>query len=189
VAHRLSPRGGHDWARELASIDVRNPPALRGQERFRPSPGIRVRALLRRAKLDRALARGADPRESPAFAYRAARLTSERSRQKLAACVDTVLVRASSRTRPRSVVVEADRAEVWAAAAQLAQVRELLRSGGPIYARGVAMLAGLLRDGGSALYLPHRRGELTHELELIIGALEGQDQFACLRVEPDDGDD
>jgi hypothetical protein len=189
VAHRLSPRDGHDWARELASIDLRDPLALRSQERFRPSPGTRVRALLRRSRLDRALARGADPRESPALAYRAARLTSPRSREKLSAWVDAVLVRAGSPTRPRSVAVEADRGEVWGAAAQLAQLRELLRSGVPIYARGVAMLAGLLRDGGSAVYLPHWRGQLSHELELIIGALEGRDQSAYLRAELHDGED
>jgi hypothetical protein len=103
--------------------------------------------------------------------------------------VETAVARASSPTRPPAVAVEPDRGEVWAAAAQLAQVRELLRSGAPIYARGVAMLEGLLTEGGSALYLPHRRGELSHELELILTALEGQDQFAYPRVEPDDGED
>lgn len=189
MAHRVSPRAGADWARELGSIDSRGLLAPRGQAPSGPTLLTRARARLRRRSLDRALARGADPRESPALAYRAARLTSERSRQRFAAWVETAVARASSPTRPPSVAVEPDRGEVWAAAAQLAQVRELLRSGAPIYARGVAMLEGLLTEGGSALYLPHRRGELSHELELILAALEGQDQFAYPRVEPDEGED
>jgi hypothetical protein len=70
------------------------------------------------------------------------------------------------------VVVEPDRGEVWTAAAQLARVRELLRSNTPVYARGVAMLERVLSDGGSALYLPVERGQLSHELVLIIAALQ-----------------
>jgi hypothetical protein len=58
----------------------------------------------------------------------------------------------------------------------LVQARDSLRSSAPVYARGVAMLEGLLRDGGSALYLPAWRGELGHELELVVAALEGREQ-------------
>jgi hypothetical protein len=67
-----------------------------------------------------------------------------------------------------------DRDEVVAAEPLLAEVRELLRSSGPVYARGVAMLAGMLRDGGSPLYLCVRPGELCHELELVMAGLEGR---------------
>ena len=46
------------------------------------------------------------------------------------------------------------------------------------------MLESLLRNGGSALYLPVWRGELRHRLELTIAALEGRDQFAAFQEEP-----
>jgi hypothetical protein len=40
------------------------------------------------------------------------------------------------------------------AASLLIEVRELLRSTVPVYCRGVAMVRGLLQDGGSPLYSP-----------------------------------
>jgi hypothetical protein len=40
------------------------------------------------------------------------------------------------------------------------------------------MVGNLLRDGGSPLYLPERRGALRHELEAILPAMEGRDQDA-----------
>jgi hypothetical protein len=172
MAHRVSPQGGRQWPRELGSINVRDTLAPRRQAQFGPTPLTRARARLRRSSLDRALARGEDPCESSALAHRAARLTSERSRQRLAAWIEEILARVSRPARSPSVVVEPDRDEVWTAAAQLARVRELLRSDTPVYARGVAMLERVLSDGGSALYLPVERGQLSHELVLIIAALQ-----------------
>ena len=176
MAHRVSPQGGREWVRELGSIALRDPLAPRRQAESGPTPLTRVRARLRGSSLDRALAQGADPCRSPALAHRAARLTSERSRQRLATWIEAILARASRPARPPSLAVEPDRSEVWASAAHLAQVQELLRSSTPVYARGVAILEALLRDGGSALYLPARRGELGHELELTIAALKGGEQ-------------
>jgi hypothetical protein len=94
----------------------------------------------------------------------------------MAASVADILATARRPPRPFSAAVEPDRDEVAAAGPLLIQVRELLRSTAPVYARGVAMLEDLLGDGGSALYLPVRRAELSHELELIIAALEGREQ-------------
>jgi hypothetical protein len=54
-----------------------------------------VRAALHPRSLDAVVARGAKPCESPALARRAARLTSRRSRRKLAASVDGVLAAAA----------------------------------------------------------------------------------------------
>jgi hypothetical protein len=158
---------------DLGGIDLPPPPALRGQAAGLGQLLIRVRARLRRSSLDATLARGADPCQSPALARRAARLTSERSREKMAASVADILATARRPPRPFSAAVEPDRDEIVAAGPLLVQVRELLRSTAPVYARGVAMLEDLLSDGGSALYLPVRRAELSHELELIIAALEG----------------
>jgi hypothetical protein len=177
VAHRVSSRRGDESVPDLDGIDLHPPSALRGHALFGLGQLlIRVRARLRRSSLDAALARGADPCESPALARRAARLTSERSREKMAAWVAGILATASRPPRPLSAAVEPDRDEVAAAGPLLIRVRELLRSTAPVYARGVAMLEDLLSDGGSALYMPVRRAELSHELELIIAALEGREQ-------------
>jgi hypothetical protein len=43
-----------------------------------------------------------------------------------------------------------------------------------VYAKGVAMLKRLLRDGGGPLYVPARRGHLRDELDGVIAALEGR---------------
>lgn len=154
------------------------PPALGGQARVgRAQLLTRMRAFLRRSSLDAALARGADPCESPALAYRAARLTSERSRERMAAWVADILVTAERPARALSAAVEPNRDEVAAAVPLLIEVRDLLGSTTPVYARGVAMLKGLLGDGGSSLYRPARRGELSDELELIIAALEGREHL------------
>jgi hypothetical protein len=92
----------------------------------------------------------------------------------MAARVADILVTAERPARALSAAVEPNRDEVAAALPLLIEVRELLRSTAPVYAEGVAMLEGLLGDGGSSLYSPVRRGELSHELELIIAALEGR---------------
>jgi hypothetical protein len=162
--------------RDIGSIDYRPPRALRGQTQFGLGRLLtRVRARVRRASLDAALARGADPCESPVLAYRAARLTSERSRERTAAWVADILGTAGQRPRAFSAAVDPNRDEIAAAAPLLMQVQELLRSTAPVYARGVAMLEILLRDGGGPLYAPVRRAELGDTLEHIIAALEGRD--------------
>ena len=168
----------------LAGIDFGPPLATPGQ-RSRPSRLlIRVRAGVRRFRLDSALARGADPCESPTLAHRAARLTSERSREKMAARVEDIIVDAERPPRPKSVAVEPDRGEIAIAEPLLIEVRELLRSTAPVYARGVAMLKSLLGDGGSALYLPDRQGDLRNELELVVAALEGREQSDPWSADP-----
>jgi hypothetical protein len=136
----------------------------------------RVRARLRRSSLDGALAAGADPCESPALAYRAAQLASEGSREKVAASIDDVLAAAARPRLALSSAVAPDRKEMAIARPHLIQVHELLRSKTPVYCQGVAMLECMLRDGGSPLYLPARRGALSDELEAIIAALEGREQ-------------
>jgi hypothetical protein len=166
-----------ETVRDLSSVQFPRPPALGGQTPF----GLRrlltpVRARLRRRRLDAALVAGADPCDSPVLAYRAARLTSERSRERLAASVDGVLAAAARPARALSAAVEPHRDEVADAGPLLAQVGEVLRSRAPVYSQGVAMLEQLLKDGGSPLYLPAWPGALNHELELIIAALEGREE-------------
>jgi hypothetical protein len=175
VARREAPqRWGHES--RLAGLDFPAPLAPRRRARLGLGyPLAWVRARVCRSGLDAALARGADPCGSPALAYRAVRLTSERGRARLAASLDRVLDAAARPARGRSVAVPPCRDEVMAAGSLLIQARELLRSRRPVYSQGVARIENLLRDGGGPLYLPARRGALRHELEVAIAALEGRD--------------
>jgi hypothetical protein len=77
-------------------------------------------------------------------------------------------------------VVQPSRDEVAAVEPLLIEIGDLLRSTAPLYCRGIATVLTLLRDGGSPLYLPDRRGALQDELEAIIHALEGRDQGASI---------
>jgi hypothetical protein len=176
VARRESlQRWGRESAAGLAGLDFHAPPAPRGRGR----PGLRypmawMRARLCRSRLDAALARGADPCASPSLAYRCARLTSERGRERLASSIDRVLD-AAVRPAPRnSAAVTPCREEVVAAGPLLIQARDLLRSPMPVYSQGAARLANLLRDGGGPLYWPAHPGALSHALEAAIAGLEGR---------------
>ena len=160
----------------LEGVRVYLPPAPGAEVQSGPSPMTRLGALLRRARLDARLAAGADPCESPTLGYRAAQLTSDRGRQKVAAWLERALV-AANRPAPRiSGAIEPHRGEVRAATRRLLYVRKMLRSSTPVYACGVAMLKGLLQDGGGPLYRPVWPGELDQSLALVIAALEGQEQ-------------
>jgi hypothetical protein len=134
-----------------------------------------VRARVLAARLDAALAWGADPCDSAVLAQRAASLTSRRSRDRLATSVDNVLGAAARPPGRRSVAIDPCRSELAAAKELLGTTGELLRSAEPVYAQGVAMLACLLRDGGSALYAPVWPGALRQELDFITAALHGAD--------------
>jgi hypothetical protein len=185
VARRdsLSPRG--ESGQGLGSIDLPDPPAFRGY----PLLGLghlltRVRTRVEHSRLDAALAQGADPCASHALAHRAAWLTSKRTREKMAAPIEDIVARAGRAPRGKvvdvylcafSAAIEPDRDEVARANALLIEVRELLGSSAPVYARGVALLKELLGDGSGPLFLPTSPGELSHELRLIIAALEGRE--------------
>lgn len=168
-------RWGRASAPELAGLDFHDPPAPRGRGRLGLGyPLAWVRARLCYSGLDAALARGADPCGSPALAYRSARLTSEGGRERLAASLDRVLDAAVRPAQRRSAAVPPCRDEVVAAGPLLIQARALLRSRTPVYSQGAARLEDLLRDGGSPLYWPAQPGALSHELEVVIAALEGR---------------
>jgi len=175
VTQRGSIKPGREFARELGGIDLDS-----WTLRTYPALGLghlltRLRARVERSSLDAALARGADPCESRALAHRAARLTSECIRKKMAAGIEDTLAIAGRAPRAFSAAIEPDRDEVAAAAPLLMRVRELLLSSTPVYARGVALLEELLGQGDSSLYLPSSPGDLSHQLRPIIAALEGRE--------------
>jgi hypothetical protein len=185
VAQRDSSSARGESGQGLGSIDLPDPPALRGYPLLGLGHGLtRVRARVEHSRLDAALAQGADPCESHALAHRAAWLTSERTREKLAARIEDIVARAGRAPsgkvvdvylRAFSAAIEPDRDEVVSAGPLLIGLQELLRSSAPVYARGVALLEKLLGEGDSPLYPPIPPGELSHELRLIIAALEGRE--------------
>ncbi len=136
-----------------------------------PRRFARITARLRRASLDRALARGADPAASPALAARPATLTTTATRAALADGLERVIRVASGPTR-RSVMTP-PRAPVIASAASLSQLDTDLRGDAPLYARGLAMIADLLTDGTGALYAGRDAAVLETALRDARRALAG----------------
>jgi hypothetical protein len=130
----------------------------------------RLGARLRPGALDRALARGADPATSPVLAARACALTADRNRRALAEELEAVR---GAHLRPSAWRLAPPRASVEANAATLSELVVLLRSGLPLYARGLAMLAELLADGTGPLYARGAESELASALTDARVALAG----------------
>jgi len=125
------------------------------------------------AELDGLLAAGADPHASVLLAERARRLTTPRSRKRVA----QGLRRAwrSAQARPGfSAAVRPNANELLAARAVVAAIDHRLRSPDPVRAQGVARLQALLTNGGSALYLTDSEGRLASELRRAASALAPQ---------------
>jgi len=163
-----------------------------------PSVFLRPRVWLSRATLDRMLAEGADPHDSPELARRAAQLTSARHRHSLAAAIERTLEEAEHPRRALSPAVPLQRSAVFTArvplkrlAADLAgdnreslsgtrgfiSTRETTRGSmermtAEEYApRGVALVQRLLTDGDSPLYTPYPAGELELAVRRANAAL------------------
>jgi hypothetical protein len=110
-------------------------------------PGRLARLLARTlgGSLDRALAAGDDPLGSPRLAARAALLTDPRSRAASAEGIERLLDLAG-RPSGRHGVLRTT-AHVTANTGALRELAIALRSGGPVYARGIAIVNELLSDG------------------------------------------
>jgi hypothetical protein len=138
---------------------------------FAPGLAARLRAWSRARALDRALAAGSGADGSSALALRAARLTSPRTRARVADDVERLLAAAEAPPSPRRI--GPCRAVVAAAAEQLRETAALLRGPTPVYARGIAMLTLLLSDGTGPAYAPAREGAFPERLQEARAALLG----------------
>jgi hypothetical protein len=136
-------------------------------------PLARARVILRRSRLDRELARGADPNQSELLAIRARQLTGEHNRRQLAEGIGRLIDEAGRPRRGLSSALPVSREEIALALPQLRQIQAMLAIDGTVYSRGVAMLNCLLTDGGSPLFTAAYRGELRDTLEAAIAALQG----------------
>lgn len=109
--------------------------------------------------LDDRLAAGASPESSRLLAVRALHITSPRMRRRLAGCWDELAAR-SRRPQvvgdPRAPIA---RWQVDAAADEIQQVADVLRSDRPLSAQGVATATVLLTSAESPVYRVGRGGE------------------------------
>jgi hypothetical protein len=131
----------------------------------------RVAARLRAARLDAALAAGADPDRDPALALRAQELTSPRRRRQLAGAIERVAaVAVGARSAGVGEVAPEARARVAALAPELRALAARVRGPGPVAVRGVAEVRMLLMDGAGALHW--RARGLAEAIERAERALE-----------------
>jgi hypothetical protein len=119
-----------------------------------------ARVWLRRGELDRRLARGAHPSDSPMLARRARQLTSRRMRAGLAAGIHNVLDAADEPPRGYSAAVPVQRGEILKERPLLVAVAGDLLSDDDLSPRGIALVEELLRDGSSPLYVSTAEGAL-----------------------------
>jgi hypothetical protein len=144
----------------------------RTAELFEPRLAVRLRARARRLKLDRALAAGADPSNSPLLAARAAQLVDPGTRQRIAACLEQFAFTAE---RPRSRIQTLPlRAAVRPNQEALLELAGTLRHPQPYYARGIAMLELVLADGTGPAYTDPTGEGLARQLALAVQGLTGR---------------
>jgi hypothetical protein len=115
--------------------------------RVRDRVAVRVRA----SRLDAALARGVAPESSAALELRAQALIGPVARE-LGGLVREIVASAQGRGRGGGGPVRISPSLVREAELELSELAERLLGGGPIGARGVAAVRGLLCDGGGPLY-------------------------------------
>jgi hypothetical protein len=138
---------------------------------FRPHVITRLRARGRRLELDHALAQGIDPSSAPLLAARAAQLARPRTRLRLAEDLERLALTAEDRRGPFRVAPR--RAAVGANRQALFDLASRLRKGGPLYARGIAILELVLIDGTGPAYHDARGEALARQLELAGAGLGG----------------
>jgi hypothetical protein len=129
----------------------------------------RLAARTRRLELDRALAEGTDPAGSPLLAARAAQLAARATRYRIAAGLEHVALmgdaeRGRWHTPPRRGAIRAHRAEML-------RLASVLRGGGLLYARGIALLELVLIDGTGPAYTDPRGEGLARQLALAAASL------------------
>ena len=106
----------------------------------------RLAEVLRATRLDRALADGVDPASEPVLRQRARRLTSWRTRRRLAKALEDV-------ERGPGLPVRHD--QVLEARDLLSELTTALRSRERVSARGVLLARRIITDGCWPLYAPN----------------------------------
>jgi hypothetical protein len=122
---------------------------------------VRLRAFIDRLELDRRLAGGESPAESPELGRRAQVLSHWRVRHSLADSLERVVIEAIAPARDRGAAVPVQRAEVVSAQPDLLRLVAALRSEPAPSLRSIAAVSLLLADGAGPLFAPHPSGTLA----------------------------
>jgi len=141
MAHAPQWSGHREWI-ELPLSSRRRRPRM-------PTP---LAVWWKQPGLDRDLADGADPRSEPQLAYRARRLTTRRSRDRIARGIERAVAEAERPWNGMRAAVPVQRRTVLGARPTLLALVRALRSPAPVAAQGVALALRLLTDGGGPLY-------------------------------------
>jgi hypothetical protein len=145
--------------------------SARQRNRTPASFPLRLRVLLRRARLDALLIDGADPVAAPELTLRAYQLTRPSHRRQMAAGIDDALATAASRKRRSPSAAPLAREGIAAARPELAELSRRLREEPVAVARGVALARRLLTDGAGPLYVDSGNGALRRAAAEAITAL------------------
>jgi hypothetical protein len=114
--------------------------------------GLRARVWRHQSELDRDLAGGATPRQSPEHQARARQLVSQRCRRELVAELDIALAKAEHAPSWHSASLPVQTAAIRDARAELSSLRRALLESQPPTLRGAALASCLLSDPQSPLY-------------------------------------
>ncbi len=136
-----------------------------------------VMLLIRRHRLDQALAGGASPDADPALAARARQLTDAKRRRELARTFRRLAGTAAKRSALRVGPVSG---RVAAAAEELGWLASRLDSPNPVAARGVAQALLLLTDATGPLYNRANDANLADRAALAARNLGMADSLRCV---------
>jgi hypothetical protein len=138
----------------------------------RPTPAhLALTVWWRATEFDRRLAAGENPWTSEALALRARRLTTPRSRARVARGLTSVL-RSAGNDAPRfTAAVHPNAPDVLDGQAVIVSLERRLRGPGPVAAQGVAIIRLLLIDGNGPLYRPSDAEALRSRLRAAAAAL------------------
>jgi hypothetical protein len=146
------------------------------RQRSQTTRGVRVRVSvwMRRGRLDRLLAAGVTPAESPELALRALQLTRARHRRGLADSLEEVVRIAQGEAGRRNTSPALASRDIRASRSALLQLAHVLRENRDVYASGVALAGRLLTDGTGPLYVTGLDDELWRATRDAIAALDGR---------------
>ncbi len=151
--------------------------------------GVRVRAFIKLAELDQALAEGADPRESRELALRAQQLAKPAKRIRFARAIERVVSDVGS-PEPQILLGVYRRWPVLKNRVLLRALADRLRAEAPVRLRGLAMVDLLLYRSDGPLYGAQSALQLEQALVEVLRALEPEAVDPVLSVSraPDSND-
>jgi hypothetical protein len=161
----------------VSSIPLREQPIRRHPEIARAGPWLRARVFVGRVRLDRALARGADPAGSRELALRAEQLQRPKVRERIAKAIDrlTALSFDDPRRHIGPAMLPFRYQRVRPNLDGFAELTEALRTAGPHSVKGLAMASTLLEDGRGPLYASDPGETLQVALAATISEIKDRD--------------